>query len=257
MTKKIVVLGALSDIAEAMCRLYAAEGADLVISGRNLDRLSEVSEDLRIRGAGKVVTEALDLASADPEALISKWSTELDGIDVVLLAYGVLGEQRGLEHDLDAAARLIDTNFRSAALWSMAAANHFEAARSGSLVVIGSVAGDLPRALLALRGRTREQLPNGAHVALYKDALYANLELARQLTGAMRLVFASDGFTMHVQLVRGLDTVPGFERSLLNELAADARPSRVVAWPYARFPFGMGLDYERKFAYFVPGDPHR
>ena len=121
----------------------------------------------------------------------------------------------------------------------------------------GLVAGDLPRALLALRGRTREQLPNGAHVALYKDALYANLELARQLTGAMRLVFASDGFTMHVQLVRGLDTVPGFERSLLNELAADARPSRVVAWPYARFPFGMGLDYERKFAYFVPGDPHR
>lgn len=155
MTKKIVVLGALSDIAEATCRLYAAEGADLVISGRNLDRLSEVSEDLRIRGAGKVVTEALDLASADPEALISKWSTELDGIDVVLLAYGVLGEQRGLEHDLDAAARLIDTNFRSAALWSMAAANHFEAARSGSLLVIGSVAGDRGRQSNYLYGATK------------------------------------------------------------------------------------------------------
>ena len=32
---------------------------------------------------------------------------------------------------------------------------------------------DLPPALLALRGRTREALPNGAQVGLYKDALYA------------------------------------------------------------------------------------
>jgi len=155
MTMKIVVLGALSDIAEATCRIYAAEGADLVIAGRNVERLSEVAEDLRIRGAGKVVTEALDLASANSEALIAKWSKELDGIDVVLLAYGVLGEQKDLEHDLDAAASLFDTNFRSAALWSMAAANYFEAARSGSLIVIGSVAGDRGRQSNYLYGATK------------------------------------------------------------------------------------------------------
>ena len=155
MTMKSVVLGALSDIAEATCRIYAAEGADLVIAGRNVERLSEVAEDLRIRGAGKVVTEALDLASANSEALIAKWSKELDGIDVVLLAYGVLGEQKDLEHDLDAAASLFDTNFRSAALWSMAAANYFEAARSGSLIVIGSVAGDRGRQSNYLYGATK------------------------------------------------------------------------------------------------------
>jgi NAD(P)-dependent dehydrogenase (short-subunit alcohol dehydrogenase family) len=114
-----------------------------------------VAEDLRIRGAGKVATEALDLASANSEALIAKWSKELDGIDIVLLAYGVLGEQKGLEHDLDAAASLFDTNFRSAALWSMAAANYFEAARSGSLIVIGSVAGDRGRQSNYLYGATK------------------------------------------------------------------------------------------------------
>jgi phenylacetate-CoA ligase len=121
----------------------------------------------------------------------------------------------------------------------------------------GVAAGELPLTLLALRGRAREALPNGAQVGVYKDALYANAELARRLTGAMRLVFSGAQFTMHVQLTRGQKRAPVFERELLQELAADVRPSRMVLWPYARFPFGMGLDYERKFSYYVPGEPDR
>jgi phenylacetate-CoA ligase len=118
----------------------------------------------------------------------------------------------------------------------------------------GVAAGELPAPLLALRGRSREALPNGAHVGLYKNALYANSELARRLTGATRLVFSPRGFTMHVQLTKGQRPAPVIERGLLAELPADTRPSRVVLWPYAQFPFGMGLDYERKFAHYVPGD---
>lgn len=121
----------------------------------------------------------------------------------------------------------------------------------------GVAAGDLPPALLALRGRRRETLPNGTQVGVYKDALYANPELARRFTGATRLVFAEDHFTMHVQLVRGQRPTPAIERGLLQELAPDVRPSRLVLWPYARFPFGMGLDYERKFACFAPDEPDR
>jgi len=118
-------------------------------------------------------------------------------------------------------------------------------------------AGELPTALLALRGRTREALPNGGQVGEYKDALYANADLARCLTGAMRLIFSGERLTMHVQLTRGQKPTPAFERRLLDELAADVRPSRLVLWPYAKFPFGMGLDYERKFSYYVPGEPDR
>lgn len=121
--------------------------------------------------------------------------------------------------------------------------------------------GDVARLLdgdrIALRGRAREALPNGAQVGLYKDALYANPELARRLTGATRLLFSGGRFTMHVQLVKGQQAAPVFERGLLGEIPADVRPSRVVLWPYAQFPFGMGLDYERKFSYFVPEEGDR
>jgi short-subunit dehydrogenase len=177
---RIVVLGALSDIAEATCRLYAAEGARLLLAGRDKSRLEAVAADLRVRGAAQVELEAGDLAEMDAEQCLSRWSTVLGGIDVVLLAYGALGDQRALERDLAAAAKLIDTNFRSAAMWCLAAANHLESQKHGALVVIGSVAGDRGRQSNYLYGATKGGLgilvqgiahrlaPSGARAVLVK-----------------------------------------------------------------------------------------
>jgi phenylacetate-CoA ligase len=128
---------------------------------------------------------------------------------------------------------------------------------AGILHVHGEAAGEIPQSLLALRGRTREALPNGSQVGVYKDALYANPELADHFTGATRLIFSGTGFTLHVQLVRGQTPTTALEHGLLAEIASDARPSRLVLWRYAEFPFGMGLDYERKFSHYVPGEPDR
>jgi phenylacetate-CoA ligase len=108
--------------------------------------------------------------------------------------------------------------------------------------------------MLALRGRVKEALPNGSQVGVYKDALYANPDLARHVTGATRLVFTDAGFTMHVQLVRGQTPTPALEQGLLQNVPADLRPSRLRLWRYLQFPFGMSLDYERKFQHYMPGD---
>ena len=53
---------------------------------------------------------------------------------------------------------------------------------------------------------------------------------------------------MHVQLTSEAAAEHAVEQTLLRQLPDRARPMRLVLWPYARFPFGMGLDYERKFA---------
>jgi phenylacetate-CoA ligase len=128
---------------------------------------------------------------------------------------------------------------------------------AGILHVHDETAGEIPEALIALRGRPREALPNGSQVGDYKDALYANPELAHHFTGATRLIFTGTGLTLHVQLARGQTPTVALEQGLLAEIAADARPSRLVLWRYAEFPFGMSLDYERKFAHYVPGEPDR
>ena len=143
--KRIAILGAASAIAEAAARLWAAQGARFVLVGRNGDRLQAVAADLRARGAASVEPVVADCALVDAVATLDCIAYSLGGLDVLLLAYGALGEQSELERDPRAAADLLQTNFVSAAGWCLAAANRFERQRSGALIVIGSVAGDRGR----------------------------------------------------------------------------------------------------------------
>ncbi len=156
--RRIVILGAASAIAEAAARLWATEGARLALVGRNADRLEAIASDLLARGAAAVETLVADCASADATASLDKIAERLGGLDIVLLAYGVLGAQSELERDPGAAADLLKTNFVSAAGWCLAAASHFERQGSGALVVIGSVAGDRGRASNYVYGASKAGL---------------------------------------------------------------------------------------------------
>lgn len=143
--KRIAILGAASAIAEAAARLWAVQGARLALVGRNDERLQAIAADLRARGAASAEPVVADCASANAVATLDSIADSLGGLDIVLLAYGALGEQSELERDPQAAADLLHTNFVSAAGWCLAAANCFERQRSGALIVIGSVAGDRGR----------------------------------------------------------------------------------------------------------------
>ena len=142
--EKVIILGAASAMAEALARIYAAEGASLVLVGRRPERLEEMAADLCVRGATVEIAPA-DLDQADGAAeRLSAWSGGAP-IAAVHLFYGVLTDQTRAEADLGYAQATLTTNFTSAALWSLAAANLLEAQRRGVLVVVGSVAGDRGR----------------------------------------------------------------------------------------------------------------
>jgi decaprenylphospho-beta-D-erythro-pentofuranosid-2-ulose 2-reductase len=161
LTLKVVILGALSAVAEETARLYAAEGAALVLVGRRSEELDAVAADLKVRGASAVHTSVLDLGAPTPAAVdkaLDEWTKTLGGLDHVILAYGVLGDQRADERDLNKAAAILDVDFRSAALWCLAVANRLEDQKHGSLVVLGSVAGDRGRQSNFLYGATKAGL---------------------------------------------------------------------------------------------------
>ena len=143
---RVIILGATSAIAEATARLYAGEGADLLLVGRQADKLSAIAADLRIRGARRAETAVCDLAqTGDAEAVFGGFVQQLGGVDHILLAYGILGDQAAAERDPSVAEEIVRINFNSAAAWSLAAASELERQGHGSLVVIGSVAGDRGR----------------------------------------------------------------------------------------------------------------
>lgn len=144
--QRIIALGALSAMGKATLRLYAAEGARIVIAGRTADRLNALADDLRARGAKQVVPWEVDLAGCDnSRAELGRMAASIGGLDGVLLFYGTLGDNRKAEKDPEEARRILHTNFTSAAEWCLTAADIIEAQCHGSLVVIGSVAGDRGR----------------------------------------------------------------------------------------------------------------
>ena len=145
--KKIIILGATSAIAEASAKLWAAQGARLVLVGRNTKRLEEISKNLDALGALEAQSVILDCAkpNAEAEAEFNALCSLLGGVDIVLLAYGELGDQKKLEETPPEINRFIETNFTSAVGWCLAAAAALERQNSGVLIVIGSVAGDRGR----------------------------------------------------------------------------------------------------------------
>lgn len=141
---KVVILGALSAMATEIARIYAARGADLGLLGSSLDRLADLAADLRVRGAATIKVLATDLsAPVSCDAILGDFAAEMGRIDVLILAYGVLGEQASAREDLQHAAKILNTNFTSAALWLLAAAGRVSSA--GTIAVFSSVAGDRGR----------------------------------------------------------------------------------------------------------------
>ena len=143
--KRIVILGATSAIAEATARIWAAQGARLVVVARDKGRLDVIAADLQARGATEAATFALDCSKANANVELDAMLKTLGGFDIVLLAYGTLGDQKRLEADPEAVCELVQTNFTSAVAWCLAASAVLERQRSGALLVIGSVAGDRGR----------------------------------------------------------------------------------------------------------------
>lgn len=144
--KRILVLGATSAIAQAVCRLLAARGASLYLVGRSAERLEAVAKDLATRGAARVERDVVDLDDmAAHAALVARADAALGGLDAALLAHGVLGEQVALQRDAAASRALMVTNLVGPVSLLTELANLFEPRRAGTLVVLSSVAGDRGR----------------------------------------------------------------------------------------------------------------
>jgi decaprenylphospho-beta-D-erythro-pentofuranosid-2-ulose 2-reductase len=156
---RVLILGATSAIAEATARIYAAEGAELLLVARQADRLASVAADLKLRGAPRVEVDVRDLSVLDGlEADFGRFLARLGGVDHVLLAYGVLGDRPAEAPDLAAIEAMLRVNFDSAVAWSLVAADALERQGHGSLVVIGSVAGDRGRRANFIYGATKAGL---------------------------------------------------------------------------------------------------
>ena len=149
---RAAVFGATSAIAsETLRSLLADRPAEILLIGRNAERLETLAADLRARGA-KCEVHATDLL--DPDA---GWDSLLSGKewDLFLIAHGSLPDQDATLADPHATGREIDVNLISPIRIAAACAAILEKQQKGTLAVFGSVAGDRGRQSNYLYGATK------------------------------------------------------------------------------------------------------
>jgi phenylacetate-CoA ligase len=113
-----------------------------------------------------------------------------------------------------------------------------------------------PFPVIAILGRDRDRIDEHWQVDHFKALLYRQPALAEPLSGAFALHGQPAGLQWDVQLARGRDAELTRVQGELAALLADSAAKRAAplpqlrCYPYAAFPHGMGLDYERKFRYY-------
>ncbi len=132
--KNVLIVGGSSAIATACARRWAAEGANLFLTGRHEVRLEAVAQDLRVRGAGTVATHILDINDhLQHPAMLDAYRASFERIDIVLIAHGSLPDQAHCERDVGAALRELSTNAISTIALLTLLAAVFESQKSGTI----------------------------------------------------------------------------------------------------------------------------
>lgn len=154
--QKIFIIGATSAIAQAVARRYAGAGASLFLTGRDAARLQAIADDLKVRGAAAVHSQALDVNddAAQQRAIDAAWLA-LGQVDVVLVAHGTLPDQAACESSPSVAVAEFNTNATSTIGLLTRLAPRMQAQGQGSIAVISSVAGDRGRASNYLYGSAK------------------------------------------------------------------------------------------------------
>jgi NAD(P)-dependent dehydrogenase (short-subunit alcohol dehydrogenase family) len=147
---KVVVLGATSAIAQAAARIWAERGAEILLVGRDPQKIAAVADDLRTRG-GQVETLVQDL-NQDHAGLVERAAPA----DVMLLAQGILGDPQRRDTDPDYAELVLRTNLLAPVRLLTLLAPHL---RPGACIAaLSSVAGDRGRAKVGVYGASKAGL---------------------------------------------------------------------------------------------------
>ncbi len=209
--QSVLVLGGSSDIGVAIAaRLAAPRHAAVVLAGRHLDALDAAAKQVEAAGASRVSTIHFDALEPDGhDAVLSEAASVLGEIDVVVLAFGLLGDEREDEAEL-----LARTNYVGAVSSGLAAARVLRRQGHGTLVFLSSVAGERVRKANFIYGSTKAGVDGFAQ------------GLGDSLAGSgVSVLIVRPGF-VHTKMTEGRASAP---LSTTPEVVANATAKAIAA----------------------------
>lgn len=179
MTRHVLITGASQGTGKATAIEFAAQGWDVTLAARGEDRLQAVAEQIEQMGR-KAIALPTDVSNPEQVAtLVEKSLATFGKIDVLINNAGICLTGPMVNTSLEDWHRIFDTNLWGYVHTIQAVLPTLLAARSGSIINVGSIGGKVP-------------MPNMTAYCASKYALTG-------LTETLRLELASKG--IHVGIV--------------------------------------------------------
>ena len=144
--KVALVTGAAQGIGKAIALLLARNGADIVVSDINLEKAEETAKEIRAIGP-KAMAVKVDVANwSDVERMVTGILEKLAKIDILVNNAGITRDKlilRMTEEDWDA---VLGVNLKGTFNCTKAVVRHMAKQRSGKIVNIASVVGEMGNA---------------------------------------------------------------------------------------------------------------
>ena len=211
MSKVVAIFGGRSEIGLAVATRLAP-GSTVVLAARP-GPMDEAVAACRAAGAERVETVEFDADDIAAQAgVVDAIEASVGGIDVAVLAFGVLGDQARAERDPVFAAGVLHTDFTAQAALLTTFAARMRARGAGTLVAFSSVAGQRVRRPNYVYGSAKAGLDGFA--SGLADALHGS---------GVHLVIARPGFVIG-RMTAGMEPAPF---SSTPEQVADAVVARI------------------------------
>ena len=138
--KVAIVTGATSGMGRDSAKLFAAEGAKVVITGRNEERAKEVVDDIKAEG-GEAIYVIADMANLDDvEKIFDATMEEYGTVDILFNNAGMLSMSPLMDLTIEEWNRVFNVNVTSALRLTQLVAPVMKAKGKGTIVNTCSVA---------------------------------------------------------------------------------------------------------------------
>ena len=220
MRETIVILGGRSEIGIAVARRLA-EGATVVLAARRSDDLAAEVQAVRDAGAAAVDTVEFDADDLPAQrGVLDDVARRHGPLDVVVVAFGILGDQARAERDAEHARAIVHTDYVAHVTVLTHLAEILRAQGSGTLVVFSSVAGARVRRANYVYGSAKAGLDGFA--SGLADALHGS---------GVRLLLVRPGFVIG-RMTEGMAPAPfsSTPDAVADATVAALRARRAEVW---------------------------
>ncbi len=141
--RSVVVTGGSKGIGKGIARVFAAQGAKVMIAARGVEAGKAAADELRAAG-GTVEFCACDVSHWDAvQGMMAKTAAAFGGVDILCANAGAFPQTKIVDMDPAEWDQVMATNLKSAFLCVKAAIPHFQKAGGGRVVLTSSITGPI------------------------------------------------------------------------------------------------------------------